>query len=180
VKVDIVGSEQKRFFSLLEVVQREGRALLATDARLFASTVDAAWVKQFEGEDELAERFEAFVSRFGRMQDTLGEKLLPSLLRLLEENPGSVLDNLNRAEKLGLLTSVVGWRDARSLRNKLIHEYLVDPEAFALALNHAHTAVQLLVSTYNAIHLFARARISATAWPGSLPVDHAQNQVMRP
>jgi len=55
----------------------------------------------------------------------------------------------------------------------------VDLEAFALALNSAHTAVQLLVSTYDAVYLFARARIFAAGWPGLLPVDHVPKQAMR-
>lgn len=165
-----ITSEQKRFLSLLEIVQRAGRMLLKTDARLFKSNVDTAWVERLSDEEDLAERLEAFVSRFGRMQDTLGDKLLPSLLRSLAEKPGSMLDNLNRAEKLGLLTSVVEWLDARNLRNKLIHEYMVDAEDFALALNSAHAEVQLLAATYNAIHLFAQSRFPAPAWPSLLPV----------
>jgi len=168
--MDITKADQERFLSLLEIVQREGSMLLKTDAQLFKSNLDAAWVERLKDEEVLAERLEAFVSRFGRMQDTLGDKLLPALLRSLAEKPGSVLDNLHRAEKLGLLASVVEWLDARNLRNKLIHEYMIDADDFALALNRAHAAVQLLVTTYNAINLFARSRIAASAWPSLLPV----------
>lgn len=85
--------------------------MLKTDVRLFTSTIDANWVRQLEYDDDFSERLDAFVSRFGRMQDTLGNKLLPSLLRLLAEKPGSTLDNLNKAEKLGLLASVMQWLD---------------------------------------------------------------------
>lgn len=166
----ITQAEQKRFLSLLEIVRREGDLLLKTDARLFKVRLNAAWVGRLESEEDLAERLDAFVSRFGRMQDTLGDKLIPSLLRSLAEKPGSALDNLNRAEKLGLLTSVVEWLDVRNLRNKLVHEYMVDAEEFAIALNQAHVVVTLLVATYNAINLFAHARISAPAWPNLLPV----------
>ena len=35
----------------------------------------------------LSERVEAFVSRFSRLQDTLGDKLIPQLLMALGENP---------------------------------------------------------------------------------------------
>jgi hypothetical protein len=87
----------------------------------------------------------------------------------LAEKPGSVLDNLNKAEKLGLLTSVVEWLDVRNLRNKLVQEYMADAEEFAIALNQAHIAVTLLVTTYNAINLFAHSRISSPAWPNLLP-----------
>lgn len=167
--MNIAGAEQKRFLSLLEIVRREGAWLLKTDSRLFKTNLDAAWVERLEDYEDLAERLDAFVSRFGRMQDTLGDKLLPSLLRSLAEKPGSALDNLNRAEKLGILTSVVEWLDVRNLRNKLIHEYMDNAEEFALALNSAHLAVQVLVSAYNALNLFVRSRISATAWPDLLP-----------
>ena len=165
----ITQTEQQRFLSLLEIVRREGGLLLKTDARMFKVNLDAAWVERLENEEDLAERLDAFVSRFGRMQDTLGDKLIPSLLRSLAEKPGSALDNLNRAEKLGLLTSVVEWLDVRNLRNKLIHEYMADAEEFAMALNKAHDAVTLLVATYNAINHFAHPRISAPAWPHLLP-----------
>lgn len=167
--MDITGAEQERFLSLLETVRREGELLLKTDARLFKANLDAAWVERLEKEENLAERLDAFVSRFGRMQDTLGDKLIPSLLRSLAEKPGSALDNLNRAEKLGLLTSVVEWLDARNLRNRLVHEYMADAEEFAMALNQAHAVVALLVATHNAINLFAHSRIPAPAWPNLLP-----------
>lgn len=170
--MDITKTEQIRFLSLLEIVRREGDLLLKTDARLFKTNLDAAWVKRLENEEDLAERLDAFVSRFGRMQDTLGDKLIPSLLRSLAEKPGSALDNLNRAEKLGLLTSVVEWLDARNLRNKLVHEYMANAEEFAMALNHAHAVVALLADTYNAVNIFAHARISAPAWPNLLPVPN--------
>jgi len=37
--------------------------------------------QDLENNIELAERVEAFVARFGRLQDTLGDKLLPTLLK---------------------------------------------------------------------------------------------------
>lgn len=157
--------EKKRFVSLLDIARREGELLLKTDVRLFTSKINANWVRQLEYDDDLAERLDAFVSRFGRLQDTLGDKLLPSLLRLLAEKTGSALDNLNKAEKLGLLASVIQWLDVRNLRNKLIHEYMQDAEEFALALNQAHTGVALLIATYNTINQFAQSRIESAVWP---------------
>jgi hypothetical protein len=166
--MELIKTEQKRFLSLLETVRREGDLLLKTDARLFKVNLDAAWVERLENEDDLAERLDAFVSRFGRMQDTVGDKLIPSLLRSLAEKPGSALDNLNKMEKLGLLNSVVEWLDVRNLRNKLVHEYMDDAEEFAMALNQSHAAVVLLIAAYNAINVFAQSRVSAPAWPDLL------------
>jgi len=42
---------------------------------------------------ELAEQVEAFVSRFGRLQDNLGDKLLPELLTALGEKTSVVIDH---------------------------------------------------------------------------------------
>jgi len=95
------------------------------------------------------------------MQDTLGDKLISSLLRSLAEKPGSALDNLNRAEKPGLFDIRGRVAGCAQFAYKLIHEYMVDAEEFAIALNQAHVAVTLLVVTYNTINLFAHSRISA-------------------
>lgn len=45
------------------------------------------------------------MGRFGRLQDTLGDKLLPLLLSLLGEKVSSAIDNLDRAERLGFIES---------------------------------------------------------------------------
>ena len=160
-----------RLLFLLETVEKEGRHLIGTTARLFAETVDAAWVKRLEDEPELAERTDAFATRFGRMQDTLGDKLIPELRRRLLETPGATLDNLNRMEKLGLLASVTDWMEARYLRNRLVHEYMRDEAEFAGALNRAAELVPLLVGTYNAVNAYVGSRFSppAQGWPPQLP-----------
>lgn len=160
-----------RLLFLLETVEKEGRHLIGTTARLFAETVDAAWVKRLEDQPELAERTDAFATRFGRMQDTMGDKLIPELRRRLLETPGATLDNLNRMEKLGLLASVTDWMEARNLRNRLVHEYMRDEAEFAGALNRAAELVPLLVGTYNAVNAYAGSRFSppAQGWPPQLP-----------
>jgi len=166
---DTLKIESIRLLALLKIVRREGALLQKTDARLFKVELDAVWVERLENDDDLAERLDAFVSRYGRMQDTMGDKLIPALLKSMAEKTGSALDNLNRAEKLGLLPSVEQWLDARNLRNKLIYEYVPDPEEFAAALNKAHEMVSLLVAVYNSINRYARSRISAAEWPELLP-----------
>ncbi len=94
-----------RHFSLPEL------DLLTTTARLFQHPIDAAWIGTLGHDIESAERLDAFVARFGRRQDTLGDKLVPELRRQLLETPGAALDNLNRMEKLGLLSSMLDWAE---------------------------------------------------------------------
>jgi len=63
------------------------------------------------------------------------------------EVPRSAIDNLNKMEKLGLLSSMLGWVEARNLRNRLVHEYVEGHEEFASAINRAIALVPLLVET---------------------------------
>lgn len=100
------------------------------------------------------------MSRFGRLQDTLADKLLPELLKHLAEPLGSALDNLDRAERLGLLVSVDRWLEARRLRNRMVHEYVRDPGELAAALNAGHGYVSLLVGAAGAVRTFVDQR-----WP---------------
>lgn len=100
---------------------------------------------------DLAERTDAFVARFGRLQDTLADKLLPALLDWLAEPVAPAIDNLNRAERLGWVQSVELWIEARRLCSRMVHQYVRDPTELALALMAAHGAVQLLSSAADAM-----------------------------
>lgn len=162
--------ELPRFQALLDTVWREGKHLLQTDRRLFATPIDEDRVKQMEDDPDLAERVDAFAARFGRMQDTLGDKLLPSYLRLMGERPGLVLDNLHRAEAIGLIGSSQEWLDLRNQRNKLIHEYISNPAEFADTLMHAHQFVAQLIHTYNQTRNAAMAHFTAAHWPPEHPL----------
>jgi hypothetical protein len=150
---------RQRLQFLLETVIKERRHLLLTSQRLFTENINATWVASLEERPDIAERLDAFVARFGRLQDTLGDKLIPALLRYLLENTGSNLDNLNRMEKLGLLSSVDDWIEARNLRNRLIHEYMDDPEEFAATLRRAHQLVDLLDDTFDKVTGYLQERI---------------------
>lgn len=81
------GIERLRF--LLRVVAREAAHLQLTDRRLFGAGLSRARLASLEQEPELAERVEAFVSRLCRLQDTLGDKLLPAVLAMSGEAPRS-------------------------------------------------------------------------------------------
>jgi len=137
--------ELDRLWALARVVRREAEYLAQTDGRLFDRTFDADRVRTLQVTPELAERVDAFVARFGRLQDTLADKLLPALLRQLAEPVRSAVENLDRAEKLGLLDSADAWLETRRLRNRMIHEYVEDPEALALGLMAGHAQVPLLL-----------------------------------
>ncbi|MCF7992550.1 MAG: hypothetical protein K9M02_19075 [Thiohalocapsa sp.] len=167
----MTASDRERLVWLLEVAQREGRHLLATTERLLQEDIDADWVRRLDSEPILAERVDAFVARFGRFQDHLGNKLVPSLFGVMLEPAAAMLDNLNRLEKLRLLSSVMDWVEARNLRNRLVHEYMQDPSEFAQGLVRALHLVGLLLRTYNAVNRYIRDRFGGgkDVWPSLLP-----------
>ncbi|WP_294042290.1 hypothetical protein [Thiolapillus sp.] len=112
-----------RFIHTLETVEKEIRHLQYSWHRVFSEEINANWVKNLENTPETAERMEAFISRFGRTQDTISDKLLPRWLMALAEKTGSQIEILNRAERLGILQNTENWLQARYLRNRLVHEY---------------------------------------------------------
>lgn len=132
---------------LLRVTAKEARYLERTAARLRAQDIDLCWVESLENSDEHSEMLDAFVSRYGRLQDTLGDKLLPAMLRAGLEKAGAQLDNLLRAEKLGWIESTQDWIELRELRNRLVHEYMESAEDLLDALQQALKGVHILTET---------------------------------
>ena len=143
---------------LLRVVRREADHLSLTDARLFSEpfTVDRA--EHLLADPDLAERVEAFVGRFARLQDTLGDKALPLVLSALGERSGAAIDNLDLAERLGFVDSVDDWLAMRALRNQMVHEYVEDLTILTSALASAHAFVPSLISAVIAIEREAERR----------------------
>lgn len=140
---------------LLRVASKASRHLADTDRRLFASPFTQATASRFDTDPELAERVEAFVGRFSRLQDTLGDKLLPALLAALAEPVGAAVDNLDRAERLGLIASADDWQAMRALRNQMVHEYVEDPAVLVGALQAGHDFTPALIDA--ADRMFAEA-----------------------
>ena len=133
-----------RLEHLQRVVIKECHYLSYTAEGLKQADPQFRWLDEIEQNAGLTERLDAFVSRFCRLQDTLGDKLLPAYLGMQLEPIGTVLDNLNRAEKLGLISSVADWIEARSLRNSLVHEYTEDVDMLRQSILRALQLVPML------------------------------------
>ena len=145
--MSIPASQQERLAFLARVTEKECVHLLQTDTRLFVNLFTVEEAQRIELDPILAERLDAFVSRFGRLQDTVGDKLLPALLVSMAEKPGAAIDNLDRAEKLGLIESAEAWMEMRRLRNQMVHEFIEDLAVLASALRTGHAFVPSLVKS---------------------------------
>jgi len=136
---------------LARVVAKECKHLATTNQRLFADALTLLKIKNLENDIELAERVEAFVGRFGRLQDTVGDKLLPALLATLGEKTSSMVDNLGKAERLSFIQSAEAWMVIRNLRNQMVHEYVEDMLILHEALNKGHEFVPVLIEASNSM-----------------------------
>ena len=136
---------------LAETVLAEAMHLKITDSRLFVKRMTPERAISLRTDIDLAERTDAFVARFGRLQDSLADKMLPAVLDWLQEPVSAAIDNLNRAERLGWIQSVDQWIEVRRLRNRMIHEYVRDAVELAAALESAHEAVSLLCAAADAM-----------------------------
>ncbi len=143
---------------LVRVIGRECAHLKITDSRLFEEPFTKVRARALDDNVCEAESVEAFVSRFGRLQDTLGHKLLPVYLQAVGEQTGAMLDNLDRAERLGLVPSADRWFAVRRLRNQMIHECIEDPEILANALQSGHEFVPELLRSFAAFEAETRKR----------------------
>ncbi|MGA8148050.1 MAG: hypothetical protein WB870_10815 [Gallionellaceae bacterium] len=155
---------QKRLWQTLSLAEKEGAYLEDVAGRLFAvPEITAEWIERLIASPEGRDRLEAFVGKFSRMQDTLIDKLLPNFLAAAGERPGAVIDNLNRAERLGLLADTDRWLSMRRLRNRLVHEYVEDRAELAAALTLARAMTGELLNACRALRSSAEAKFVHTA-----------------
>ena len=68
---------------------------------------------------------DTFIFRFIKLQDAMGDKLFKSFLDEIGDyrDDMSMIDVLDKLEKLRIIDNVRDWTKYRKLRNKLAHEY---------------------------------------------------------
>lgn len=147
---------------LSRVVQKEAQYLQETADRLFVAPLTPDALKRISDDSLLAERLDAFVSRFGRLQDTLTDKFLPALLDAMAEPKASAIENLDRAEKLAWIDSTDEWLELRKLRNQMIHEYIEDLVVLSSALMSGQRFVSKLSSATEVFVANAKRRIEVS------------------
>ena len=87
--------------------------------------------------------------RFTKLQDAMGERMVPASLGWLREpyEGWPMRDRLDRLEKLGFL-NVEAWLQWRDVRNRLAHEYPDRPELRFAAVLATIGAAQDMVDAY--------------------------------
>lgn len=92
--------------------------------------------------------FEVLTNRFSKLQDYLGAKIFDLCLEAHKESSlgMSMIDKLNRLEKIGIIDSAEFWDELRDLRNHLTHEYPDHPELTAKYFNYTYTLSPRLIT----------------------------------
>lgn len=88
-----------------------------------------------------------FAYRYTRLQDDMGAKLVPAVLKALGEDvaPMSALDRFARLEQLGWLLSADEWLSLRQVLNQFAHDYPDSPiERFERLQAATQAATQLM------------------------------------
>jgi len=151
LSLDYLPEHTENALLALGLAKKEVSHLAYTHRTLFAQPISLEWVQSLEKREDLAEKIDAFVGRFGRLQDHIGEKLIPRFAALLGSTPKSLLDNLAYAEKMGWIENAEDFVGTRKLRNLLVHEYMVDAELFLQSLQAADEAANLLIGVVTKI-----------------------------
>ncbi|WP_029408453.1 hypothetical protein [Thiomicrorhabdus sp. Milos-T2] len=156
--MNIAEADFEKLSFLIRVIEKEVKHLKYTSNKIFSVPLNDVHIKTLEDNPVFAEQLEAYTSRFCRLQDTLGDKLLPAWLEFLGESSRSVIDNLDKASKLGFTVDPDEWLVIRQLRNKMVHEYIEAEEVFLNALNFTHDYEENLFVFANEIIADLKAR----------------------
>ena len=101
---------------------------------------------------------EFLISRFGKLQDLLGTKLIDAYLLAQQENIEqlSMLDKLHKLERLGIIEDSELWKKMRNARNHISHEYPDHPELTAKYLNQIFELAPELLQIFKKLMLASR------------------------
>ena len=151
-------NDKLRFLQVMQLVDKETLHLEQIIQRFFEDKdiISPEWLQEKLNTATGIDQLESFSAKFSRLQDTLGDKLLPLFLKLTAEPTGTAIENLNRAEKLGLINDTQQWLGARQLRNFLVHEYIDDLMILLESLDQARTISTVLINTANATKDYAK------------------------
>lgn len=74
--------------------------------------------------EEEYDAFETLASRYSRALDLIVRKVLRTIDLVEFEQPGTLIDTVNRAERRGFVNSVSDLRIMTDLRNEIAHDYI--------------------------------------------------------
>ena len=104
---------------------------------LSQSQIDPSWFTDYEHQRIV----NSFLFNYIKIQDKMGRKLFHLVLQHWREDESdnmTMLDILNRLEKLDIIESVEMWDKLREIRNAITHEY---PEEIDIRIDNIRLAL---------------------------------------
>ncbi|RZD17334.1 MAG: hypothetical protein EVJ46_03645 [Candidatus Acididesulfobacter guangdongensis] len=86
------------------------------------------------------EHIDQLIFRYSKLQDSMGEKLFPSILKNLKEDyeHKPLRDIIDRLEKLEIIERADDWEELRKSRNFLSHEYSTEENELVININNVY------------------------------------------
>ncbi|HKK31930.1 MAG TPA: hypothetical protein VKA18_16215 [Alphaproteobacteria bacterium] len=126
---------------------------------------DAAALAELGNDDH--RNIDALIKRVENLQDILPRRVFRALLMAEGEavrgQPAAAI--AERLEGRGAIVSAAQWKDLDDLRNRLSHDYPLNPDIQADRINGAYAAIAPLIGTLDQIRQYI-ARTSAPDAPG--------------
>lgn len=143
----------------------------ALHAEVLAEGLDDVRKRMPLSVDDLADKvllriLDQIAYRFSKLQDTMGEKILPLILELAQEpisSSATFVEKLNRLERLGAIPSVEEWKKLRTARNAIAHEYPDDPELRLSAIKRFLDGATKLSMLFRFVAQFIAAQFPESA-----------------
>ena len=112
-----------------------------------------------------------FAYRYTRLQDDMGARLMPAILRALGEDVAAMpaFDRFSRLEQLGWLASADNWNVLRQIRNQFSHD---DPDSANERFERLQAAIgaaQQLIAVMAQIESKIRQRFAGAAIAPATP-----------
>ncbi len=120
-----------------------------------AMPLDAARVQALP--PELRRLLDQAAYRFMKLQDALGERVLPLTLEAVDEPlppSATFAEKLQRLERLQVIPAAARWRELREIRNQIAHEYPDAPALRAAALNRFVAGIGELLAIWSGVAAF--------------------------
>jgi hypothetical protein len=101
---------------------------------------------------------ELLISRFAKLQDYIGRILINFVLKNVGdyEDRMTMIDKLNKLERLEIIESAAIWEQMREARNHIAHEYPDEPALTAKYLNQIFDLTPYLIQILNRIKRYIK------------------------
>ena len=147
---DISDTLEKKLYECDKHVQK------LYDAKEFLADIMPLTLEKYQNIDKIQSSFiDQLNFRFSKLQDTVGESIIKSLLILAKEpvEKMTFLDMLNRLDKLEILEKD-RWLELREARNEIAHEYSFNQQEVVDNINLIYKKTDELVMVYKKLHKY--------------------------